>query len=544
MIWLAGCAQLDTHMRSNLERDAQSLGMRGQPEVLAVDPPQNMAEGTASKSVPGNSSQPHSSPASSSQASYSQASAATIRHAAVSGAQNSMPADGSPSGANHALAATAAQDRPSDLASAAASGTQHTARAEASAARNNSTELPLGAQAEYLRAFDRAGITDPGERADLLAAIEATDPAYRTILLRTLRARRKPTELASSATVPAAGEKPAAANAAVANLPRARSDQSERHRREFPQLAPTDQLQDYAELDEPETTVVVEVEPEHASHGEERVADRKANASPGEVRQSHTASARSGAAGHVLQEHASSLAQAIRELEAEQLEQPHDAAGQTSALRLRLLRALAGQREAALEPVPGLTLAQQEYLSHHVYSLLALLPENAAQSLSRRAGIAAEHLETAAVRLGQSAGLVVKNLHFCSEIKGFANYATFAQEVFKPGQELLLYAELDHFATVESERGFHTQFSARYQVLDAQGKRVEERELIAAEEHCRNRRRDYFVSYRIRVPQLINPGEYTLKLIVEDQLSGQFGETAENFKVGEPLEAKHAAAIR
>ncbi len=49
------------------------------------------------------------------------------------------------------------------------------------------TQLSAATETEYLRALDQAGITDPIERAQMLADFEATEPRHRGMMLRMLR---------------------------------------------------------------------------------------------------------------------------------------------------------------------------------------------------------------------------------------------------------------------------------------------------------------------------------------------------------------------
>ncbi|MDX1963774.1 MAG: hypothetical protein SFX18_11510 [Pirellulales bacterium] len=400
--------------------------------------------------------------------------------------------------------------------------------------QNAHTPLSAAAQAEYLRALDKAGISDPGERADLLSAIEATDPAYRAIYLRTLTARREPAvprapsraprataeEISQQTNLPTQDESHIAADrqpqvtAVSANAPFAN-----------PAAAPTPPVNTAAPLQSVNSaaTLALNVPAELPDPESTHVSPR-------------TIPAATVAAASPPDSPEAALLAALSALETGIQRGQGNLSGapnQRELMRVRLLQALAGQTDAALEPITGLNPQQQEFLNLQVSGLAALLAQQPQASAPRRLSLAAEHLRNAAEQLGQSAGLIVRNLQFCTEIKGFGTFTRFAKEVFKPGQDLLLYAELDHFTTSEHERGFHTKFAAKYQVLDGVGQRVVERDLILAEEICQNRRRDYFVSYFIKLPENLNPGEYSLKLIVTDQFSGQFGESALKFSIAE-----------
>jgi hypothetical protein len=51
------------------------------------------------------------------------------------------------------------------------------------------------------------------------------------------------------------------------------------------------------------------------------------------------------------------------------------------------------------------------------------------------------------------------------------------------------------------------------------------------DEHCRNRRRDFFVPYFIWMPKQATPGQYQLKLTLEDVHAGQTAEATIEFAI-------------
>ena len=122
----------------------------------------------------------------------------------------------------------------------------------------------------------------------------------------------------------------------------------------------------------------------------------------------------------------------------------------------------------------------------------------------RRATEATLHLNKAASRLAELGSLTVRNLAFCTEVNSFGTYTAFPQNEFKPGQHVLLYAEVENFKSEESPKGFHTAMRSSYHIFDNQGRKVADQELPLTEEHCQNRRRDYFIRYflSIRSPRV------------------------------------------
>ena len=93
-----------------------------------------------------------------------------------------------------------------------------------------------------------------------------------------------------------------------------------------------------------------------------------------------------------------------------------------------------------------------------------------------------------------------------------------------PDQEVILYAEVENFAAEPTPKGFHTALRSSYQIFDSRGQRVAEHDFAVAEEYCQNPRRDFFIGYRLRLPNRIYPGKHTLQLTIEDQKSQKVGQ--------------------
>lgn len=387
---------------------------------------------------------------------------------------------------------------------------------EVAPATAQGSPLSAATETEYLRALDQANITDPNERAQLLADLEATEPRHRGIMLRMLKASagQRRTKPAPARTLPLERDwdrEDVVVEEKAEPLPRQRQHLAQ-------------------SIDDPHSDATPNKnsrpEPPLARRQPEQLAKNTTPAAASAIRQVAHVEPEPTRETPATQDPEQLFRDALAGMEKQLKNGTADRTTEIAAIRLRLLQALAGQREAALAPVPNLSPAQQEFLSQQVYALAALVDQQGNALWSRRAALTAEHLQTAADKLSQQAGLLVRNAQLCTEIKSFGNYTTFAKTTFRPNQEVLLYAELDRFQTRNTERGFHTKFHAGYQILDRNGRKIVEKELGLAEEHSPVRRRDYFVSYLVRLPAELQGDEYTLKLMIEDQLGGQVGETS------------------
>jgi len=235
--------------------------------------------------------------------------------------------------------------------------------------------------------------------------------------------------------------------------------------------------------------------------------------------------------GSVADQWPERLDAAIKLLESEARQSPQTSADVARQARLRLLYLAAGRRDDALRPLQSVSPAMQDSWSQMLYGLATWMDTERITDPARRAAETRQQLIAAANRLGEMAPLVVRNLSFAKEVRSFGDVVPFDKSEFTPGQEVLLYVELENFKSEETPKGFHTQFRGSYEVFDARGQRVTSQELGKTEETCRNRRRDFFLIYDLRLPKRIYSGKHTLKLTVEDLNRQEIGQASLDFTV-------------
>ena len=195
-------------------------------------------------------------------------------------------------------------------------------------------------------------------------------------------------------------------------------------------------------------------------------------------------------------------------------------------IRLRMLYMLAHRNEDSLRPVPGLDATQQDYWSQQLYALTTYLDKQREPDAQRRAAAANEFLAEATERLGELSELKVTGLAFCTEVISYGVYKKFSEYKFQPGQQLLLYAEVDNFLSESTPKGHHTALRSSYELLDSRGQVVEEHQFELTEEYCQNARRDFFIRYFLYMPQRIYDGDYSLRLTIEDTLGHKIGQAS------------------
>ncbi len=183
----------------------------------------------------------------------------------------------------------------------------------------------------------------------------------------------------------------------------------------------------------------------------------------------------------------------------------------------------AGRRDDALRPIVGASPGEQEYWNKQLASLATLLDVQAIPDPRERAAAAHQRLSEANGRLADLSPLLVQNMAFCSEVSSYGVITRFKETEFTPGQQVLLYAEIENFQCEHTPQGYRTALKSSYQVLDKDGKQVATAEPQTMEEICNNARRDYFVRYRLTLPKPLADGIYTLQLSIEDAIGKKTG---------------------
>ncbi len=225
------------------------------------------------------------------------------------------------------------------------------------------------------------------------------------------------------------------------------------------------------------------------------------------------------------------LEQAIQELEQAAAETGGDGDQVAKHAALRLLYLAQNQREQALRPIAGMSTDEQEFLSSQLYGLSEYLDRQGNADPQRRASAARRHLSKAVAKLSELSQLNVSGLAFCTEISSFGVFTKFDRDEFAPGQEVLLYAEVENFQSQMSEKGYRTVLRSSYQILDARGARVFDDDFGVIEDVCQRRREDFFMRYRLWIPDRIYDGPHTLKLTIEDETKQQVGQATIKFEV-------------
>lgn len=199
-------------------------------------------------------------------------------------------------------------------------------------------------------------------------------------------------------------------------------------------------------------------------------------------------------------------------------------------LRLRMMYLVADRKTDAMEKVEGLSTEEQEVWSNTLFGLSDYMNVEDI-SVSRRHMLALGSFRRAMTHLEAASPLELQNLEFIQSVDSFGQFKPFPSHDFQAKQEVLLYVEVDNFSTKDVGGQFETVLQSSYEIYDQGGRRIDARHFPEVKDLCRVRRRDFYVPYRIYMPDDISPGSYRLELTVRDPAADKFGQSTIEFRI-------------
>ncbi|GAA4425276.1 hypothetical protein [Bremerella cremea] len=199
-------------------------------------------------------------------------------------------------------------------------------------------------------------------------------------------------------------------------------------------------------------------------------------------------------------------------------------------LRLRMLYLVADRKSDALEKVEGLSPEEQEVWSNTLFGLADYMQVEEIP-VERRHSLALGSFRRVMSHLEAASPLELKNLEFIQSVDSFGQFKPFPSHDFQPQQEVLLYVEVDNFSSRDNGGKFETTLQSNYEIYDQAGRRIDARQFPEVKDSCRVRRRDFYVPYRLYMPENITPGSYRLELTVRDPASDKFGQSSIDFRI-------------
>lgn len=193
------------------------------------------------------------------------------------------------------------------------------------------------------------------------------------------------------------------------------------------------------------------------------------------------------------------------------------------------LQVFAGKSNEELTGFDELDPQHQLAFEHQLNALKLLMANDPSPE---QLALVQEEFQLAAKHLAQASGkLKLSNLEFCQQIESYGRFIPFEGNRFAPGQQVLLYCEVDHFVAAEQDGMFETRIQGQFQIIDADNNVLVDQALPLDTQLSRNRLRDYYVGYHMTLPRQLPTGSYRLQVTLEDTVSKNKGTRVIPFEI-------------
>jgi hypothetical protein len=220
----------------------------------------------------------------------------------------------------------------------------------------------------------------------------------------------------------------------------------------------------------------------------------------------------------------------LAEQEARVAKEPNNLAEQ---YKLRMMYLIEGQDEKALSPGEGVDAENQQILQAQVRALISARSSSGRDPAARATELLTP-VEELRTQLRARADLQVPKVVLCTDIGGFGVYTPIEPAQFAAGKKnpVVVYIEVDNFKSEKTPSGLHrTLLSLRPSLLNKSGEELWSASHDNIEDLSRQLRHDFFLTLNETLPASLSPGEYTLKIEVEDVLAGKINSNVAKFKI-------------
>lgn len=208
---------------------------------------------------------------------------------------------------------------------------------------------------------------------------------------------------------------------------------------------------------------------------------------------------------------------------------------QTRPLALALEAFLANRPDDAIRHLQTYTARDQELVMRLLPLLSAVDQEGlfTAHPKPDQVQRSVEALRQIESDLRPLAPLLLERLTFCHEVKRYGRFTPVEAARFQPGDSRYLYAELRNLVDRRAPDGaYAVRLKGMVEFFGADGKPVGPMGPMPAGAYpSASQRQDFFVSITFRVPLNLAPGQYTVRVRVDDLDTGRVAEASLPFQV-------------
>jgi hypothetical protein len=135
----------------------------------------------------------------------------------------------------------------------------------------------------------------------------------------------------------------------------------------------------------------------------------------------------------------------------------------------------------------------------------------------------------------RDAELLIPSVALCTRVSTFGVYDEMDPAALVPfrSNPVIVYCELRNFHSERTaEALYRVTLSSRLEVLTADGRSVWTHEEPQIVDRSRQRREDFFLAQRVSLPAELGPGDYVLKVMIEDTTAAKATEATHSFRIG------------
>lgn len=186
---------------------------------------------------------------------------------------------------------------------------------------------------------------------------------------------------------------------------------------------------------------------------------------------------------------------------------------------LEILDSIDGDNRSLVNLVSKMKELKESLPPHHYNALRAVITKTKGESSS---GQQLDDLFRQALDVvSETSELGIKKAAICNEVNGFGKFNQFESNQFRPGDEVLLYCEIENFATEDIEVAEGTvhqcEFKAQVEYINGNGETDHVQSLAKITDQSKSDRRDFYILFRIRIPDL-SSGDHSLQVQIQDKV--------------------------
>jgi hypothetical protein len=114
------------------------------------------------------------------------------------------------------------------------------------------------------------------------------------------------------------------------------------------------------------------------------------------------------------------------------------------------------------------------------------------------------------------AGLAVSRMVLCRQVRGYDDVVEIQPQQLRRGQPILVYASLDNFLSIATDKGYRTLTSSTLEIGGSDGDVVVRMPLGTAVDLSDSPRQDFFLTHRLTIPENLPAGDYIFDLRIDD----------------------------